>query len=109
MGHVRETVVIIVLLDLRGADGVVRQSSKWSGEMSIAFSQASSAPIEAAGRRYRQCRPPGRLSIWGVYVQARAQGDTALATYVESASPLTSRRPTERGLLRGNRRPVRSR
>ena len=52
--------------------------------MSIAFSQASSARIEAA--RHEGMANAARqadLSIWGVYVQARARGDAALATYVE--------------------------
>jgi hypothetical protein len=84
-GHVRETVVIIVLsitAVLTAWCGF--ESSKWSGEMSIAFSQASSARIEAT--RHEGAANAARqadLSIWGVYVQARAQGDTALATYVE--------------------------
>jgi hypothetical protein len=52
--------------------------------MSIAFSEASSARIEAA--RHAGAANAARqadLSIWGVYLQARAQGDTALARYVE--------------------------
>ena len=75
-GHIRETVVLVVLsitAVLTAWCGF--QSSQWSGEMSIAFSEASGARIEAA----RQAD----LTIWGVYVQARAQGDTALAAYVE--------------------------
>ena len=110
-GHVRETVVIIVLsitAVLTAWCGF--ESSKWSGEMSIAFSQASSARIEAARQEsIANAARQADLSIWGVYVQARAQDDTALATYVERRFTLTSRRPTERGLLRGSRRPVRSR
>jgi len=84
-GHVRETVVIIVLsitAVLTAWCGF--ESSKWSGEMSIAFSQASSARIEAARQQgISNAALQADLSIWGVYVQARAQGDTALATYVE--------------------------
>ena len=84
-GHVRETVVIIVLsitAVLTAWCGF--ESSKWSGEMSIAFSQASSARIEAARQEsIANAARQADLSIWGVYVQARAQGDTALATYVE--------------------------
>ena len=84
-GHVRETVVIIVLsitAVLTAWCGF--ESSKWSGEMSIAFSQASSARIEAARQEsIANAARQADLSIWGVYVQARAQGDSALATYVE--------------------------
>jgi hypothetical protein len=84
-GHVRETVVIIVLsitAVLTAWCGF--ESSKWSGEMSIAFSQASSARIEAARQEgMANAARQADLSIWGVYVQARAQGDAALATYVE--------------------------
>jgi hypothetical protein len=84
-GHIRETVVIIVLsitAVLTAWCGF--ESSKWSGEMSIAFSQASSARIEAARQEgIANAARQADLSIWGVYVQARAQGDTALATYVE--------------------------
>jgi hypothetical protein len=84
-GHVRETVVIVVLsitAVLTAWCGF--ESSKWSGEMSIAFSQASSARIEAARQEgVANAARQADLSIWGVYVQARAQGDTALATYVE--------------------------
>ena len=84
-GHVRETVVIVVL----SVTAVLTawcgfESSKWSGEMSIAFSQASSARIEAARQEgIANATRQADLSIWGVYVQARAQGDSALATYVE--------------------------
>jgi hypothetical protein len=84
-GHVRETIVIIVLsitAVLTAWCGF--ESSKWSGEMSIAFSQASSARIEAARQEgIANAARQADLSIWGVYVQARAQGDAALATYVE--------------------------
>ena len=84
-GHVRETVVIVVLsitAVLTAWCGF--ESSKWSGEMSIAFSQASSARIAAARQEgIANAARQADLSIWGVYVQARAQNDTALATYVE--------------------------
>jgi hypothetical protein len=84
-GHVRETIVIVVL----SVTAVLTawcgfESSKWSGQMSIAFSQASSARIEAARQEsIANAARQADLSIWAVYVQARAQGDTALATYVE--------------------------
>ena len=84
-GHLRETVVLIVLsitAVLTAWCGF--QSSQWGGEMSIAFSEASSARIEAArqGGAANAARQAD-LTIWGVYVQARAQRDAALARYVE--------------------------
>jgi hypothetical protein len=84
-GHVRETVVIIVL----SVTAVLTawcgfESSQWGGEMSIAFSEASSARIEAARQAgVANAARQADLTIWGLYVQARAQGDTALARYVE--------------------------
>ena len=84
-GHVRETIVLIVL----SVTAVLTawcgfQSAKWSGEMSVAFSEASSSRIEAARQSgIANAGLQADLTIWGVYVQARAQGDTALATYVE--------------------------
>jgi hypothetical protein len=84
-GHVRETVVLIVLsitAVLTAWCGF--ESSQWGGEMSIAFSEASSARIEAARQAgAANAARQADLSIWGVYLQARAQGDTALAKYVE--------------------------
>jgi hypothetical protein len=85
LGHARETVVMIVLsitAVLTAWCGF--ESSKWSGEMSIAFSQASGARIEAARQQgSANAARQADLTIWGVYVQARATDDTALATYVE--------------------------
>ena len=84
-GQVRETIVLIVL----SVTAVLTawcgfESSKWSGEMSVAFSEASSSRIEAARQSgIANAGLQADLTIWGVYVQARAQGDTALATYVE--------------------------
>jgi hypothetical protein len=84
-GHARETVVLVVLsitAVLTAWCGF--ESAKWSGEMSVAFSEASSARIEAARQSgIANAALQADLTIWGVYVQARAQGDTALATYVE--------------------------
>jgi hypothetical protein len=84
-GHVRETVVLIVLsitAVLTAWCGF--QSSQWGGEMSIAFSEASSARIEAARQAgVANAARQADLTIWGVYLQARAQGNTALARYVE--------------------------
>jgi hypothetical protein len=83
--HVRETVVLIVLsitAVLTAWCGF--QSSQWGGEMSIAFSEASSTRIEAARQAgVANAARQADLTIWGVYLQARAQGNTALAHYVE--------------------------
>ena len=84
-GHARETVVLIVLsitAVLTAWCGF--ESSQWGGEMSIAFSDASSARIQAARQAgVANSARQADLTIWGVYVQARAQGDGALARYVE--------------------------
>lgn len=84
-GHVRETVVLIVLsitAVLTAWCGF--ESSQWGGEMSIAFSEASNTRIEAARQAgVANAARQADLTIWGLYVQARAQGDTGLASYVE--------------------------
>src|SRR5215216_5386132 len=83
--HVRETVVLIVLsitAVLTAWCGF--ESAKWSGEMSVAFSEASSSRIEAARQSgIANAAFQADLTVWGVYLQARAQGDTALAAFVE--------------------------
>jgi hypothetical protein len=85
VGHIRETVVLVVLsitAVLTAWCGF--ESAKWSGEMSVAFSEASSARIEAARQSgIANAALQADLTIWGLYVQARAQGDTALAAFVE--------------------------
>ncbi|ROP66083.1 hypothetical protein EDF24_2871 [Curtobacterium sp. PhB130] len=60
------------------------QASKWSGEMSIAFSQASSARVQAAdaSSEARDARQ-WDLTIWVQWVLADADGDTTLRNYVE--------------------------
>lgn len=61
------------------------ESSKWGGEMSIAFSKASSARVEAA--RHAAEADAARnfdLSVFSVYVQAEAEGDTRLREFVET-------------------------
>ena len=84
-GHVRETIVILVL----SVTAVLTawcgfESSKWSGEMSVAFSEASSARIEAARQSgAANSARQADLTIWGVYVQARAGGEAGLVAYVE--------------------------
>jgi hypothetical protein len=84
-GHIRETVVLIVLsitAVLTAWCGF--QSSQWGGEMSIAFTEASNARIEAARQAgVANSARQADLTIWGVYLQARAQGNTGLARYVE--------------------------
>jgi hypothetical protein len=84
-GHLQETVVLIVLsitAVLTAWCGF--QSSQWSGEMSIAFSEASSARIEAVRQTgVANAARQADLSIWGVYLQARAQDNPAFARYVE--------------------------
>jgi hypothetical protein len=84
-GHIRETVVLIVL----SVTAVLTawcgfESSKWGGEMSIAFSQASGSRIEAARQDgIANSARQADLTIWSVYVAARAEGNTVLATYAE--------------------------
>ncbi|GAA1827986.1 hypothetical protein [Agromyces salentinus] len=60
------------------------QASKWGGEMSIAFSQASSARVQATdfSSQARDARASDQ-SIWVQWVLATAQDDTQLATYIE--------------------------
>jgi len=61
------------------------EASKWGGEMSIAFSQASSARIEAARQQgIANNARQADLTIYAVYVQAQATNNRQLATYVET-------------------------
>lgn len=61
------------------------EASKWGGEMTIAFSQASSARIEAARQQgIANNARQADLTVYAVYVQARATNDARLATYVEN-------------------------
>lgn len=61
------------------------QSSKWGGEMSIAFSQASSARVQAvaAEGEARDARQYD-LTIWTQWVLADERADTALQRYIEA-------------------------
>ncbi|HML51718.1 MAG TPA: hypothetical protein PKD84_09975 [Propionicimonas sp.] len=61
------------------------EASKWGGEMSIAFSQASSARIQAtnADGTARDARMFD-LVIWANYVQAVANDQPKLQAYIES-------------------------
>ena len=64
------------------------QSSKWGGAMSISFSQASSARIEASrldGDANR--RISVQVSLYTQWLQARATGDTKLADYLVPRFP----------------------
>lgn len=61
------------------------ESSKWGGEMSIAFSQASTARIESV--RHSAEADAARivdLNVFSVYVQAVAEDDDLLREFVES-------------------------
>lgn len=83
--QVRETIVLVVLAVtavLTAWSGF--ESSKWSGQMSISFSQASSARVESARQLgIANAARQADLTIWGVFVQATAQEDEQLQTYVE--------------------------
>lgn len=61
------------------------QSSKWGGEMSIAFSQASSARVQAvaAEGEARDARQYD-LTIWSQWVLADERADTTLQDYIEA-------------------------
>jgi hypothetical protein len=60
------------------------QSSKWGGEMSIAFSQASGARVTATdwASQARDAQS-NDLAIWAQWVLATDQGDTQLAQFIE--------------------------
>jgi len=61
------------------------EASKWGGEMSIAFSEASSARIQA-GDYEGEARDARQfdLTIYAEWVKADLSGDTQLANYVQS-------------------------
>jgi hypothetical protein len=60
------------------------QSSKWGGEMSIAFSQASGARVTATdwASQARDAQS-NDLAIWAQWVLAIDQGDVELAQFIE--------------------------
>jgi hypothetical protein len=61
------------------------QASKWGGEMSIAFSQASAARIEAAKQQgVAQDARLEDLTTYAFYIQAQGKGDEQLARYIEA-------------------------
>lgn len=60
------------------------QASKWGGEMSVAFSQASSSRIQAAVAEGEARSAEGfDLTIYAQWVVASADGKTQLAEYIE--------------------------
>lgn len=60
------------------------ESSKWGGEMSIAFSEASGARIQASSAEGRaQSARNFDLTIYGAYVEASGNGNAELAQYVQ--------------------------
>ena len=61
------------------------ESSKWGGQMSIDFSQASSARIQSlnASNDAREARSID-LAIYTQWIDARAAGDAKLAGYIEA-------------------------
>jgi hypothetical protein len=61
------------------------QASKWSGDMSISFNQASAARIDAGryeGEANRQSTI--QVSLYTGWVQAQSNGDTNLANYMNN-------------------------
>ena len=81
---VREVVTVLVLsLTAVLTAWCGFQSSKWGGEMSIAFSQASSSRIQAANADGEARTARGYdLTIWANYVNAVAEDNDELADYV---------------------------
>ena len=61
------------------------EASKWSGEMSIEFSQASAARIRSSdfASEARDARSID-LAVYAQWIDARATGDASLASYVEA-------------------------
>lgn len=60
------------------------QASKWGGAMSIAFSQASTARLEAnRAAALAESSRQADLSIYAVWVQAKAAGEEKEAAYVQ--------------------------
>jgi len=64
------------------------QSSKWGGEMSIAFSQASSQRIQAASLAgTANVRTSNQIGLWTEWVAAVGQGDEPLADFLLERFP----------------------
>ncbi|WP_400997532.1 hypothetical protein [Agromyces sp. GXQ0307] len=61
------------------------QASKWGGEMSIAFSQASSARIQAASAEGEaRAAETFDLTIYAAYIEAVGNGNEELAEYIRA-------------------------
>ncbi|MBB5790352.1 hypothetical protein [Jiangella mangrovi] len=84
--ELRELVAVVVLsvtAVLTAWSGF--EASKWGGEMSIAFSRASTARIEASRDAAEADAARGfDLDVFSVYVQAVAAGDEALRQFVQT-------------------------
>lgn len=82
----RETVTVVVLAVsavLTAWSGF--EASKWSGEMSIAFSRASTQRLEAAREEERaDAARAVDLQVFSVWLQAYATGDTALEEFTRA-------------------------
>ncbi|MGY1600854.1 hypothetical protein [Geodermatophilus sp. SYSU D00815] len=64
------------------------EASKWGGAMSIAFSQASSARIEAArADATANARLTNQVGLWTEWVAAEGAGNAALAGFVADRFP----------------------
>lgn len=64
------------------------EASKWGGEMSIAFSQASSARIQAASANAdARSAEQFDLTVYAQWVVASAEGETELAQYIQDRFP----------------------
>ena len=85
-GKTTREVLVVVILSLTAVltAWCGFQSSKWGGEMSIAFSQASGARIQSA-EASGEARTSQQfdLSIYAAWVEAVADDNTALADYIE--------------------------
>lgn len=85
----RETVAVVVLsvtAILTAWSGF--EASKWGGAMSISFSQASSARIEASrNANTANAAKQIDLSTFAVWVQAYAEKDDALVKFTEERFP----------------------
>lgn len=83
IGELLAVVVLSVTAVLTAWSGF--ESSKWGGEMSIAFSQASTARIEASRHAAQADAARGfDLNVFGIYLQAEAENDERLRDFVET-------------------------
>ncbi|MWB99159.1 hypothetical protein [Agromyces seonyuensis] len=89
-GGIRERLIDGLAVFLLSAIAVLTawcgfQSSKWGGEMSIAFSEASSARVQAtdAASSARDARSAD-TALWTQWILATSQDDAALVGYIEA-------------------------